>query len=143
VPRRRDQGDRRYLPPRRTSVGYVTTSSKNESSGVARPVLPTLKLGTYNGSSCLQTFLAKLENCSDYYDWSDKEKLCHLRASLEGPAGQALWDAGQQCSVKDIVRLLTNRFGSLNEEKRYRSELKLDVVDEASRYRAFIKTFDD
>ena len=88
-------------------------------------VLPTLKLGTFNGSTCLKTFLAKFENCSDYYEWTEKEKLCHLRASLEGPAGQVLWDAGQQSSVDQVIRLLKNRFGCLNEEERYRSELKV------------------
>ena len=87
-------------------------------------VLPTVKLGTYNGSTCLKTFLAKFENCSDYYTWDDRERLCHLRACLEGPAGQVLWDAGQQSSVDEVIRLLINRFGSLNEEERYRCELK-------------------
>ena len=51
-------------------------------------------------------------------------RLCHIRASLEGPAGQVLWDAGQQSSVDEAIRLLKNRFGSLNEEERYRSELE-------------------
>ena len=92
--------------------------------GQPRRVLPTLKLGTYSGSSCLKTFLAKFQNCSDYYNWDDRERLCHIRASLEGPAGQVLWDAGQQSSVDEVIRLLQNRFGSLNEEERYRSELK-------------------
>ena len=82
----------------------------------SRRVLPTLKLGTYTGSTCLKIFLAKFENCSDYYDWSDRERLCHLRACLEDPAGQVLWDAGQQSSVNEVIRLLV---GSLNEDERY------------------------
>ena len=86
--------------------------------------MPTLKLGSYNGSTCQKTFLAKFANCSGYYDWDDRERLCHLRASLEGPAGQVLWDAGQQSSVDEVIKLLQNRFGSLNEEERYRTELK-------------------
>ena len=98
--------------------------AEGRTSGKARPVLPTLKLGTYDGTACLKTFLAKFENCSDYYEWTDRERLCHLRASLEGPAGQVLWDAGEHSSVDAVIRLLKNRFGSLNEEERYRSELK-------------------
>ena len=43
---------------------------------------------------------------------------------MEGPTGQVLWDAGQCTSVDDLIRLLRSRFGSLNEEERYRSELK-------------------
>ena len=35
-----------------------------------------------------------------------------------------MWDAGQQSSVEDVITLLNCRFGSLNEEERYRSELK-------------------
>ena len=35
-----------------------------------------------------------------------------------------LWDAGQCTSAEDLIRLLKSRFGSLNEEERYRSELK-------------------
>ena len=65
----------------------ISRSAERSSRGTRR-VLPTLKLGTFNGSSCLRTFLSKFENCSDYYEWSDMERLCHLRASLEGPAGQ-------------------------------------------------------
>ena len=53
-----------------------------------RPTLPTLKLGTYDGRTSFDTFLAKFENCSDYYGWKDRERLCHLRASLEKDAGQ-------------------------------------------------------
>ena len=50
--------------------------------------------------------------------------MCHLRASLEGSAGQVLWDAGQCTSASDLIWLLKNRFGSVNEEERHRSELK-------------------
>ena len=96
--------------------------SNSESS--RRPVLPTLKLGSYDGSTCLMTFLAKFENCIDYYGWSSKEQLCHLRASLEGAAGQVLWDAGKQSSVDEVIHLLKSRFGTTNEEERYRSELR-------------------
>jgi len=59
----------------------------SETSGAgSRRILPTLKLGT----TCLETFLAKFRNISEYYSWSEHDKLCHLRASLEGRAGQVL-----------------------------------------------------
>ena len=54
----------------------------SESSGDSRRILPTLKLGSYDGTSCLETFLAKFRNISDYYSWSEHDQLCHLRASL-------------------------------------------------------------
>ena len=110
------------IPHRSSSPLHASLPRRRKS--VSSRVLPTLKLAPYNGSTCLKTFLAKFENCSDYYAWDDRERLCHLRASLEGSAGQVLWDAGQQSSVEDVITLLKNRFGSLNEEERYRSELK-------------------
>ena len=70
------------------------------------------------------TFLAKFENCIEYYGWTSREQLCHLRASLEGAAGQVLWDAGKQGSVDEMIRLLESRFGTSNEEEHYRSELR-------------------
>jgi len=53
--------------------------------------LPTLKLGQFDGTTPLETFLAKFENCSVYYGWYARERLCHLRAGLDGEAGQVLW----------------------------------------------------
>ena len=91
---------------------------------VRHSVLPTLKLGHYDGTTCLETFLAKFDNCSDYYSWDERGRLCHLRAALDGGAGQVLWDAGKQSSVEEIIRLLKNRFGTQNQDERYRAELK-------------------
>ena len=68
-----------------------------------RPTLPTLKLGTYDGRTSLETFLAKFNNCSEYYAWDAREQLCHLRASLEKEAGQILWDADNQSTVDDVT----------------------------------------
>ena len=110
------------MPRRRSSPS--DEARNRQSNRHTNHVLPTLKLVTFNGSKCLKTFLAKFENCSDYYEWTEEEKLCHLRASLEGPVGQVLWDTGQQSSVDEVVGLLKNRFGCLSEEERYRSELK-------------------
>ena len=48
------------------------------------------KLGNYDGTTCLQTFLARFENCAEYFGWDDADKLFQLRASLIGVAGQIL-----------------------------------------------------
>ena len=82
------------------------------------------KLGTYNGSTCLETFLAKFENCSEYLNWSARDRLFHLKASLEGPAGQLLWNAPKDITVNRLVELLRNRFGTNNQAERYRAELR-------------------
>ena len=61
--------------------------------------------------------MAEFENCSEYYSWGLRERLCHLRASLDKDVGQVLWDAGQQSSVENLIALLRNRYGSANHVK--------------------------
>ena len=36
------------------------------------------KLGSYDGTTSLETFLARLENCAEYFDWTDADRLYHL-----------------------------------------------------------------
>ena len=67
---------------------------------------PSVRFTTYKGDSCLETFVAKFENISACLRWNSEDRLFHLRASLEGPAGQILWDAGQHTSAEGIIRLL-------------------------------------
>ena len=77
----------------------------------------------YNGTTPLETFLAKVNNCREYYGWSEKDTVHHLRASLDGSAGQVLWEVQGQSSVDSIVSLLRNRFGNQNQTERFRAEL--------------------
>jgi len=51
------------------------------------------------------------------------DRLFQLRASLEGPAGQILWDAGTTNSVRSVIRLLRARYGSEGQAERFRAEL--------------------
>ena len=83
-----------------------------------------VKLGHYDGNTCLQTFLARFDNCADYFEWNDSDKLFQLRATLFGAAGQILWDAGKQSTVGRIVALLQASFGSENQAERFRAELR-------------------
>ena len=64
-------------------------------------MLATVKLGTYNGSSPLETHLVKLDNCADYYQWSERDRLCHMKDSLKGHAGQVFWDAPNDAGSED------------------------------------------
>ena len=107
-----------------TAVSFATEPRTDEAHRGDKRTLPTLKLGMYDGTTPLETFLAKFENCSDYYSWSEKDRLCHLRASLEKAAGNVLWDAGTQSSVSEVIALLRSRFGNENQAERYRAELK-------------------
>ena len=103
-----------------TGEGYQEYSGERR----ANRNLPTLKLETYDGTTPLETFLAKFNNCSEYYGWSERDRLFHLRASLDKTAGNILWDAGVQSSTADVITLLRNRFGNQNQAERFRAELK-------------------
>ena len=83
-----------------------------------------VKLGHYDGNTCLQSFLARFDNCAEYFEWEDSDKLFELRASLVGAACQILWDAGKQSTMGRIVALLQARFGSVNQAERFRAELR-------------------
>jgi len=67
-----------------------SAATRPETTNRSGPARPTVKMGTYNRTTPLETFLAKFENCVDYYGWDARERLCHLRACLEGNAGQVL-----------------------------------------------------
>jgi len=88
-------------------------------------LLPTIKLGAYDGSTALETHLAKFENCSSYYDWSQRDRLFHLKASLDGHAGHVLWEIDVNSTEADIIKLLRNRFGNDNQVERFRAELRM------------------
>ena len=52
----------------------------------ANKSLSTIKLDSYDDSTPLETHLAKLDNCASYYNWSGRDRLCHLKTSLSGQA---------------------------------------------------------
>jgi hypothetical protein len=56
--------------------------------------------------------------------WSEADRLFHLQASLDGPAGQILWDAGPQSTADEVIRLLRARFGTADQAERFRAELR-------------------
>jgi hypothetical protein len=47
-------------------------------------------LGNYDGTSSLETFLAKFKNLASYYRWNERDRVFHLRACLDGAAGQTV-----------------------------------------------------
>ena len=82
------------------------------------------KLDGYDRSTCLQTCLARFENCAEYFGWEDADKLLQVRASLIRAARQIMWDAGKQSTVSRVVALLKARFESENQAERFRAELR-------------------
>ena len=107
-----------------TTVNQLSDLVTSSPAAASHRALPTIKLGSYSGDSPLETFLCKLDNCKEYYHWSERDVLCHLKASLDGDAGQVLWEIDQSATKDDIIRLLRNRFGNINQAERFRAELK-------------------
>jgi hypothetical protein len=84
-------------------------------------------LDKFDGTNMpLETYLAKLENCSRYNCWSEPDKLAHLQASLTGGAAQCLWDVGEEYSrsLPHLLALLKSRFGSEGQAEKFRAELR-------------------
>jgi hypothetical protein len=83
-----------------------------------------VKLGNYEGTSSLQTFLAKFKDLASYYRWNERDRVFHLRECLDGAAGQILWDANENTSFEQIIRLLRSRFGNEHQAEGKRAELR-------------------
>jgi len=105
-------------PPGGPGAGTGTASG-----GQHRKVL--MKLMTYDGSGSLETFLAKFSRLAEYMQWDDTDRYYHLCASLNGIAGQVLWDAGPQATVADVIGLLRTRFGNELQAERFKAEIKV------------------
>jgi hypothetical protein len=85
----------------------------------------TIRLGAFNGTNVpLETHLAKLRNCAAYYGWSETDRVCHLKASLEGNAASLLWELPVDCSEQLLLDRLQSRFGDREQIERFRFELK-------------------
>jgi hypothetical protein len=120
---RSSRSRRRQSPP-----DYSSSSSEDRDTSRSlrsKRYTSSVKLGSYQGDTCLETFLVKFENLSRYANWKEKDRLFHLCAALEGPAGQILWDAGEQTTVREIINRLRVRFGTGNQAERFRAELRV------------------
>jgi hypothetical protein len=53
-----------------------------------------------------------------------RRPLCHLKASLEGNAASLLWELPSDCSEKELLGKLRNRFGDQEQIERFRAQLR-------------------
>ena len=81
-----------------------------------------LKLQHYDGSTSLDTFLLKFRQMARYLQWDDKDQFSHLCASLDGQAGQVLWELPTTATTADLERLLQTRFGTQMQAEQYKAE---------------------
>jgi len=106
-------------------VENVSAPANAEPTAASRHVQPTIKLSSYDGSTPLQSHIAKLNNCAKYYSWNSQEKVCHLKNSLEGPASQILWQISDKATEEQVLELLRHHFGHINQAERFRAELSM------------------
>ena len=60
-------------------------------------------------------------------DGGERERLCHLRAGLDGEAAHVLCDLDQAATSEDLIAMLRRRFGNQDQRERFRAELKAIV----------------
>ena len=57
-----------------TDLGLPSSSVSPKVRSEVTRSLPTIKLDQYDGSTPLETHLAKFNNCSSYYGWTVKDR---------------------------------------------------------------------
>jgi len=77
------------------------------ASGEDKPQNPLIKLQRFDGSQSLETFLLQFKQLAEYTQWGEKARYYHLCASLDGSAGQVLWELPKiGASTADVKQLL-------------------------------------
>jgi len=81
--------------------------------------------GVRNSTTPLALFLTNVESCAIYNDWTENDKLAHVRLRLAGTAAHVL--SGGIIAVptySDLVEKLEKLFGTKDQSARHRSQLK-------------------
>ena len=118
----RERGSERCDPcsPRRYSPSPDKWKNQKDKR---RKSESNMKPEKYNGTTCFETFLVQFNNCSEFNQWNEREKLHYLRWSLTGAAAQMLWGT-KRMSFRELVGRLRSRFGSLDMEEKYQTEVQ-------------------
>jgi len=83
-----------------------------------------LKLRPFDGSRSPDTFLLKFQRMASYLCWNEEDALNQLCGSLEGVAGQVLWDVGPRATTADIICLFQTRFGMQLQAEHFKAKLQ-------------------
>jgi len=75
-------GDPAVIRPAVTIGVAAATPTTAETTSTMQKSCGGVKLEPYDGTSCLETFLASVKNFATYYNWMDRDELFHLKASL-------------------------------------------------------------
>ena len=86
-----------------------------------------LKLQCYDGSDSLETFLLKFQHLAVYLKWNEEDRFHHLCASLEGPAGQVLWELLPGAVTANLEHLPQTRFGTELQAESFKAKLAISL----------------
>lgn len=90
--------------PDAATLAYLRTMNSNRST--------PMKLGKFDGTGSLESFLAQFEVCARHNRWDDLDKVDFLRCALDKAATQLLWDFGsrEDISYEQLVERLRQRY---------------------------------
>ena len=100
------------------------SGERNRPPTTAKKSSPAVKLEKYSGVTDLKTYLVKFDYMANYYGWTSDDRVFHLTTSLDGAAGQLLWELSQSPTEAEVRRLLNSRFGHSDQQERFRAELR-------------------
>ena len=98
----------------------------NRSGETKKSCFRAMKLETYDGTTSVDTFLAKFEICSEHNGLREEERLAQLQCALTSNAAQILWDTdtGGAPTSADLISQLRARHGFEQQAHSYRAQLK-------------------
>ena len=85
-----------------------------------------LKVGKFNGTSSVDTFLIQFERCADCNCRSETERATNLKSCLSGTAGQVLWESGDpgKLTYKELAAKLKGCYGSAGQRELFWAQLR-------------------
>ena len=80
----------------------------------------------YDGTTSIDSFLAKFEICAEHNGWGEKDRLAHLQCALTNNAAQILWDTGTEgaATSANLILQLRDRYGSESQKSLYQTQLR-------------------
>lgn len=113
VPRtpERSRSESRRMPitsetlPDSATLAYLRTTNSPKST--------PMKLGKFDGTGSLESFLAQFEVCTRHNWWNNLDKVNYLRCAVDKAATQLLWDFGSREEIphEQLVERLRIRCG--------------------------------
>ena len=97
--------------------------SRSRSSSRPNQKRNWIKPATFDGTTCVDTFLRKFEKVAAYNEWSVKDKFSHLYCSLVGPAEDLLYSS-EAATYEELTERLRQRYGTREQQEKFRLELK-------------------